>query len=431
MNDLIKNLKDKYLTTNSYKKNIVRMVGARVLSQLIPILLSPLLTRIYTPQEFGVFEVYLTVVSIAGIISNGRYALSILLPKKDEESHVLALFSTLLTAIFTLVFFIVIYIFKDSFFSLLNIESIKQYLPLLSINILFFGICEIFFILELREKKYKKLALNVIVHSTVMIICRLIFGYMNMGSYGLILSYLIGYIVSASLLLYKFRLIITFNFFKEKVQNLAKQYINFPRFSLMSDGMQNLTNSFPSILLNKYFGSSSAGYFSLSDKILGSPLWFVTSSVGDVYRQEATEQFRIIGSCKNIFIKTVKSLFFLGILPFLFIFFIIPLLIPFIFGSDWAMTGIFVKIFSFMYFTSFLTNPILYTVNILNKQKYSVIFQIMKLASILIAFVIGLHYKNLIITLFIWSISISVSNIFMLYISYGLVSKLNNKKNDS
>ena len=58
------------------------MVGARVVSQLIPILLSPLLTRIYTPQEFGVFEVYLTVVSIAGIISNGRYALSLLLPKR-------------------------------------------------------------------------------------------------------------------------------------------------------------------------------------------------------------------------------------------------------------------------------------------------------------------------------------------------------------
>jgi len=431
MKDLLNKIKDKYLGKSRYKRNIVRMVGARVISQLIPIIISPLLTRIYTPTEFGVFEVYLTVVSIAGIISNGRYALAILLPEKDEDSRVLALFSVVITALFTILFGIILYIFKNDFFALLNIESIKQHLPLLAINIFFFGVAEVFFLLELRRKKYKKIALNVIAQSSAMVISRVLFGFMGMGTSGLILSYLIGYIVSTLLLLYKIELAVSLEVFKNNVIELAKKYINFPKFSLLSDGMQNVTNLSPTILLNKYFGNDIAGYFSLSDKILGSPLWFVTSSVGDVYRQEASEQFRLKGSCKDIFVKTVRSLFFFGIVPFLLIFLIVPLLIPFVFGSDWTVTGTFVRIFSLMYFTAFLANPILYTVNILDKQKYSVVFQIMKLISILIAFVVGVYFKNFIMTLVVWSVLVSISNVFILYVSYRLVSKINKKQDES
>ena len=430
MKDLLNKIKDKYLGKSRYKRNIVRMVGARVISQLIPIIISPLLTRIYTPTEFGVFEVYLTVVSIAGIISNGRYALAILLPEKDEDSRVLALFSVVITALFTILFGIILYIFKNDFFALLNIESIKQHLPLLAINIFFFGVAEVFFLLELRRKKYKKIALNVIAQSSAMVISRVLFGFMGMGTSGLILSYLIGYIVSTLLLLYKIELTVSLEVFKNNVIELAKKYINFPKFSLLSDGMQNVTNLSPTILLNKYFGNDIAGYFSLSDKILGSPLWFVTSSVGDVYRQEGSEQFRLKGSCKDIFVKTVRSLFFFGIVPFLLIFLIVPLLIPFVFGSDWTVTGTFVRIFSLMYFTAFLANPILYTVNILDKQKYSVVFQIMKLISILIAFVVGVYFENFIMTLVVWSVLVSISNVFILYVSYRLVSKINKKKDE-
>lgn len=431
MKDLLNKIKDKYLGKSRYKRNIVRMVGARVISQLIPIIISPLLTRIYTPTEFGVFEVYLTVVSIAGIISNGRYALAILLPEKDEDSRVLALFSVVITALFTILFGIILYIFKNDFFALLNIESIKQHLPLLAINIFFFGVAEVFFLLELRRKKYKKIALNVIAQSSAMVISRVLFGFMGMGTSGLILSYLIGYIVSTLLLLYKIELTVSLEVFKNNVIELAKKYINFPKFSLLSDGMQNVTNLSPTILLNKYFGNDIAGYFSLSDKILGSPLWFVTSSVGDVYRQEGSEQFRLKGSCKDIFVKTVRSLFFFGIVPFLLIFLIVPLLIPFVFGSDWTVTGTFVRIFSLMYFTAFLANPILYTVNILDKQKYSVVFQIMKLISILIAFVVGVYFENFIMTLVVWSVLVSISNVFILYVSYRLVSKINKKQDES
>ena len=160
-------------------------------------------------------------------------------------------------------------------------------------------------------------------------------------------------------------------------------------------------------------------------------MWFVTSSVGDVYRQEGSEQFRLKGSCKDIFVKTVRSLFFFGIVPFLLIFLIVPLLIPFVFGSDWTVTGTFVRIFSLMYFTAFLANPILYTVNILDKQKYSVVFQIMKLVSILIAFIVGVYFKNFIMTLVVWSVLVSISNVFILYVSYRLVSKINKKQDES
>ena len=173
----------------------------------------------------------------------------------------LALFSALLTALFTMLFCGVLCIFRNDFFVLLNIESIKQHLPLLVINVFFFGVNEVFFLLELRRKKYKKIALNVIAQSSAMVISRVLFGFMGMGTSGLILSYLIGYIVSTLLLLYKIELTVSLEVFKNNVIELAKKYINFPKFSLLSDGMQNVTNLSPTILLNKYFGNDIKDIF--------------------------------------------------------------------------------------------------------------------------------------------------------------------------
>lgn len=418
MRDTILNIIDKYVGKSSYKKNVIVMVVGRVIAQAIPILLSPLLTRIYSPSQFGVFGVYMAIVSFVSMISNGRYTHAIVLPKEKEKSQNIVLISSLFTLLFTLSFSIVFLFTKEQFFTILNIKSINQYFFLLILNILILGLYEPLFVYELREKRYKKLAINVVIQSVVLIIVRVVVGYFGFTDLGLILSYLIGYTISYLLLLYRTDIKIDILSFRKDFKNLITKYVNFPKFTLLSDSLIVLTNSFPSILLNRLFGSDSAGYFALSEKILGSPIWFVTSSVGDVFRQEASEKYRNGESCKDIYIKTTKTMFKIGIIPFLLIFFAIPPLIPFVFGEVWEPVGDYIKIFSTMYFSSFIVNPVSHIVNIVNKQKYAVLFQGMKFFSILIAFVIGYFYKNLILGLLVWSGLVTISNALICFMSY-------------
>lgn len=421
----------KYIKDSEYKKNVIVMVVGRVIAQSIPILITPLLSRIYSPQEFGVFAVYASIVSLVAMVSNARYSLAIILPKEKEKAQNLVFISSFFTILTTILFSIVILIFREEFFNILNIEIVNNYVLLLALNILFVGLYEATYFYALREKKFKLLSSNIIIQALILIFIRLLAGYLGFTSIGLILSYVVGYFVAYILLLKKLDLEIKLKMFTLNFKDLILKYSNFPKFSLFSDILGNLSNSFPNILMNKMFGNSQVGYLSLSDKVLGTPIWFITSSVGDVFKQQASELYRNGKSCELLFIKTTKTLFYTGIVPFLLIFFFVPPLVPFVFGEIWAPSGEYIRIFSLMYFSTFVITPTAHMPYIVDKQQYAALFQGAKILSICIAFAVGYYYKNLILALILWSCLVTLTNIFIFIISYKfskIIKPLNNTR---
>jgi len=421
MNEMIlfiKKIGKRYVGDSNYKKNVLTMVMGRVIAQGIPILLTPLLTRIYSPEEFGVFAIYTIIVSLVAMVSNGRYSLSIILPKDREKAKVLVLLSSLFTIIVSLFFLGLLLLFGEKLFAILNVELLDRYIILLVLNVLFVGLYEAIYYFALREKEYKILSSNIIIQAIVLISVRLITGYLGYTNTGLLVSYLAGYSVAYVLLFKRLKFKIDYKAFKENAKDLIPKYSNFPKFSLFSDTLGALTNSLPSLFINRIFGSSSVGYLSLTEKVLGAPIWFITSSVGDVFKQEASEQYRNGGSCKTIFVKTSKTLLTFGIIPFLLIFIFVPPLIPFVFGDAWEPAGNYIRILTVMYFSSFVVNPTAHMVYIVNKQQYAALFQGLKIMSIVTAFVFGFYYKNLNLALILWSGLVTLSNILIFTISY-------------
>ena len=69
-----------------FSKNVLTLVSGTAIAQIIPIAISPVLTRIYTPEEFGIYAIFTSIVIIFSVISNGRYELAIVLPEKDEDA---------------------------------------------------------------------------------------------------------------------------------------------------------------------------------------------------------------------------------------------------------------------------------------------------------------------------------------------------------
>ena len=150
----------------------------------------------------------------------------------------------------------------------------------------------------------------------------------------------------------------------------------------------------------------------------------VTSSVGDVFRQEASEQFRTKGSCFEIFKKTVRTMFLVGIVPFGLLFIFSPYIIPFLLGAEWEPVGNYIRIFSVMYFIRFIVRPVSFVIYIVGKQNVNVLFQILTLLSILIAFTIGIYTKNLYLCLLSWSILSSIAYIIVLFFSYKFAKEI-------
>ncbi len=421
MIDFIKNIIKKYIKNSQYKRNVMVMVSGRIVAQVIPILLTPLLTRIYSPGEFGIFGVYSTIIAIVAMVSNGRYSLSIILPKEDEQAKRLFLLSSIFTIICTIFFGILAITFGKEIFDYLEIPLLSEYIIILLLNILFIGLYEPLYYLTLRTKQYKILTTNIVIQALILVFTRITLGYLGYTETGLIVSYLVGYSLSYILLLIRLKIPV-FRLIKEfKIKDymgLIRRYSRFPKFSLPADILSMLANYSPNILLNKIFGSVSTGYYSMSDKILGSPVWFITSSVGDVFKQEASEQLRTKNSCFDVFIKTFKTMFLLGIVPFLLIAIVSPLVIPFVLGPNWQPVGDLIRIFSLMYFLRFIVNPVSHIIYIVNKQNYNIFFQGLNLFTTIISFALGFYFQDLYLCFITFSVLSSISYIIVFLYSY-------------
>jgi len=408
-----------------YKKNVSIMVLGRVVAQVVPILLTPLIARIYSPEEFGVFGVYSTIVAIVSMVSSGRYCLTVILPKKRKTAEQLLMLASLITIIVTLTFFLLMVLSGGGLFKILNVEELNTYSLLMILDILFLGLYEPLYSFGLRQKKYKILSFNIIMQSLTVLVSRLLFGYFINTGYGLLVSHLLGHSISYILLFFKLK-VHRINFGEKlvKLRVLAKKYIAFPRYSLPADILSMGANLSPNLFLNGLFGTVPTGYYSMSDKILGAPLWLITSAIGDVFKQEAAQSFREEGNCYKVFVKTAKTLFFLGIIPFILIFLFVPFLIPILLGQDWTPVGDFIRILSIMYFAKFVVHPVSYVVYIIKKQRLNILFQSMRFLSLVGALLFGYYKNNLYSALISWSVLTTISYILIFKISLEVTKNL-------
>ena len=89
------------IRNSQFVKNIALLLSGNIIGQLISILASILLTRLYSPNDFAVLAYFLTITGIISVIAGGRYELAIMLPKENVKANALYLISIIFTVTFT------------------------------------------------------------------------------------------------------------------------------------------------------------------------------------------------------------------------------------------------------------------------------------------------------------------------------------------
>ena len=109
-------------------RDILTLVIGTTIGQAILIVCTPILTRIYTPAEFGVFALYLAITSITSVIATGRYEFAIMLPKKDIEAANIVVLSMMVAVGVSLLTFVVVLLFNLLIASLIEHPEISYWL---------------------------------------------------------------------------------------------------------------------------------------------------------------------------------------------------------------------------------------------------------------------------------------------------------------
>jgi len=428
MNEFLIRLKEKYLPTNSFRNDFVTLSVGRILSQVIPLVVTPLLTRLYTPADFGIFATFLSLVTIVSLISNGRYNLAITLPKKlnkATELVIVCIIGVVATSLFSL---LLLLLFRTDILNGLSLTGKDSLVVLIPLGVLIVASIESVYYWLLRRRDYKFLSRNFIIQTGVTTLLKVGFSFLTWGWFGLVVAYVLGALLSLIFLVVRFLRKSDFinvikNIGKEDLLSTAKQYKEFPLLSMPADGINSVANQLPNILLNSLFGSSTAGFYSITQRVLALPVSFISSAMTDVYRERASADYREKGNCRKIFLATLKYLTIFSIPIFVFLYLFAPTIVPFLLGEQWIEVGEYIRILTPLFLFRFIASPLGSTLYINKKQKYLLLWQIGLLVCTVASFYIGDLIGDDHLSLTIFSGSYSVMYVILIILGYKFTKK--------
>ena len=377
----------------SFASDVLTLVGGTTFAQVVTILASPILTRLYTPEEFGAWALLISITTIVGIIACMRYEFSIMLPESDEEAINLLGLSLSIVLIITSISILPIYFFKNEIALMLNSPQLGDYLWMIPIFIFVNGTFQALNYWNSRTKHFKRLSFAQVSRSLSTTGTQILSGLIRYPlSGGLIVGSLVGYIVSTLTLGGQIwrddKNFILSNLHPQKFVQGLKRYKKFPLIDTWSALLNSISWQLPAFLLAFYFSPAVVGFYSIGFRILQMPMSFIGSSLSQVFFQRASVA-NSQGSL-DVLVETVfKLLVIIGMFPILTLTFVGSDVFSVIFGSSWAEAGFYAQILSIWAFVWFISSPLSSIYVVMEKQQFGLKFNIFNFITRLLSLVIG------------------------------------------
>ena len=410
-----------------FTHNVLMLMTGSTLAQAIPIAISPILTRMYTPENFGVFALYMSVASIFSIMATGRYELAIMLPKKDEDAINIVQLSIMISFFVSFVALLIVVIFNGIITNLLGNPQISNWLYFIPLTVLLTGLYQSFNYWCNRKKKYKRLAANRVLQAGTTASTNLGMGFNGFGASGLIVGGLAGHLI-ITLILAK---IIwcednkLFNYInKLKTFALIKKYKKFPILNLPNALIDGFRLSGINILVATFFTIEILGQFLLAWRMVQAPMSLIGGALSQVFFQKVANANKV--ELNAIVKKLIIKASLVSAPIFLIIYFFSVDIFIFVFGENWKVAGEAASIMTPWLFLNFLSSPIANIFIVLNKQEIilavSIIFMIVPISVIFIFNKLGFLYILNLIT-----IGMSIILIFYIWLGFFYTKREKNE----
>lgn len=385
---------------NEFVKNVFTLVSGTSAAQIIPILISPVLTRIYSPDDFAVLGIFTSVTLVLSEVVSGKFEMAIMNSENElEQKRIVGL--TIVTILFCTSILLLTFIFFYDDFYFLQVQGFEKFKFVLILTIALTGFNKLQVFLNLKNKEYKNIAYAKVTRSLALSLLQL--GMYFLNYLGLIIGYVVAIIVEI------FALIRKKGSFYElpkigELKNTLIRFKKYPIFEVPSSLLNIGAIQAPVFMIPNYFGSTFGGLYFQAFKVLTMPVSLVGSAVGQVF----FEQGSVLKDDKSRFSELVlslhKKLLLVAVIPFSVLFFFGNDLFGFVFGNAWRASGQFAVIMTPWLFFNFLTSPISFIVIIMEKQNLGFIFIFLMSSLRLIGLSLGIFYfNNLELTIIIFS----------------------------
>lgn len=359
------------------------MILSSGIAQVILIITTPIITRLYSPAEFGEFTIFSNIAMILIPIINARYDLLIVNAKNDRSANILSQISFLISLLILLILIPILAISAWLYPNfILDFIFIIIMLFLVSLTNIFTNYLN-------KERKYKVLSLINVFRAGSMALLQIIFGLLSLGSLGLIIGFSLSYITGITLGYKTFKK--HFNIVRNKEETKA----------LFLENKNQLVYSTPSILLNSLsfsvvvlfigilYTNTEVGIYGMAIRVLGIPVTIISLGLSKIFMQQANDYYIERGNFRNLLLKFSSTLVIVSIILYVPLYLFSEELVNILLGHSWVDAITVIKIVIPLFVIRLIVSTVSLSVIVLQKQQLELILQALFLIGTTVTFVIS------------------------------------------
>lgn len=394
----------------AYWKNIASVLTGSAVAQMIPLLASLIIARLFSPAEFGVFSVWLGLVMLLAVFLTCRYDMALPIQEDGLPRQIGVIATTLMVLLLSFLITMISIVIFTLYPRLLTypIELVVMLLPAASL----LSIVTLWQSWAAADGKYGILSSMRIAQAALVTIAQVVAGLISADAVSLAFAQIIGTLIA---LVFSVYLLPLKNFLETYSQNEIFNFWvrqrKFPFFSLPADFINTASSQLPILIIASRFGADIAGMVALSMKVLGAPIGLLGKAVLDVFKRYAASSYKERGECREEYVKTFKVLALGSMLFCIPMIFVSEPLFVLAFGHEWVRAGEISVWLLPLFAFRFIASPLSYMVYIAEKQHLDLFWQIGLLGVTLFCLGFFSEYKTA-----LQSYSLGYSLLYLIYL---------------
>ncbi|WEK52229.1 MAG: glycosyltransferase [Candidatus Kaistia colombiensis] len=360
-----------------------------IVGQLTMVAAIPMLTRLYSPADFGTFTIYLSIVNILGAIAALRFEYSLYVVEENAQAHITA--KLILLAVATTSTLVLV---SGVLLTGGAPERLRHLAYLIPIGMAGAGLVEAMNCWCLRFNHLREFAIGRAILPASMALLQLSFGLAHVGGEAMVQAHilsqavLIGYLGSRALTWQD--VLSTARAPWGAVISTARREHKFLLFDVPATVAGFAIINLPAILIGAMFGTTFAGQFGVAARLVSGPVALIATPLSNVFVAEVSRGRNgphLIGTARG-FLVLAAALIAVPIMGFGLIapYFVVPLL-----GENWAVAGQIMAALAIMGAAQALSTPLQEVPTLFRRQEVRLVVDTTRMLLVFAPIVIGAH----------------------------------------
>lgn len=411
------------LKKSTFWKSVVVLVSGTALAQLIGLVTTPIVSRLYDPTSFGEYAIIVsTATIIINIVTLGLNH-AVMMPTSDEESD-----DVFMVAFFTMLFFATIILAI-----LISLSSFKHFfnagLNYIVSCILIYGfviIEETKSLLSIyinRKKLNRVLFYNPVIGALATLFITIPLGLIGLNSIGLITAAILAGVASIVQMLYHanpFKKLPSIN----TIISIYKKYKDFILYQYPSNIMWTFAVQLPTQVFSSVFGNANLGSYSMNEKILGIPLRLVGTPISTIYFRTSSEYSKEGKDLAKFTFSLITKIMLIAFIPIAISIMWGEKIFTWVLGSKWDEAGRMVGFLIVQYVFMFCTTCTSSCRVSIGKQKVNFIMSMLRVCIIGLSIFLGISiFGDLFNTIIFFSVGSSIYLIIDMTMNFYCMGK--------